>query len=118
MRHFIVTLSLRVAPGSIGEHLIGQHHTFVLDGYARGIFLLCGSLEPERGSVVIARAPTHQILTKLLEEDPLLKEGLAVYDLVEFVPEVFPHILNDWLWAGASQGRNGLPHDHLGGVPV
>lgn len=113
-----MTLSLCVAPGSIGEHLIGQHHALVQDGYDRGVFLLYGALESEMGSVAIARAPSHQVLTQFLEEDPLLKEGLAAYDLVEFVPEVFPHILNDWLWAGASQGRNGLPYENLGGVPV
>ncbi len=118
MRHFIVTLSFGVAPVSIGEHLIGQHHALVQDGYDLGIFLLYGPLESATGSVAIARAPNHQVLTQFLEEDPLLKEGLAAYDLVEFIPEVFPHVLNDWLWAGASQWRDGLPRENLGGVPV
>ncbi len=73
------------------------HFSFLDHAYAKGVYVLSGRREPRNGAVILARSESRQALVALLEEDPFIKEGMAQFEIYEFIPgrssEEFQHLL-------------------------
>ncbi|MGE4421841.1 MAG: YciI family protein [Pseudodesulfovibrio sp.] len=82
---FILRLTY-VKPLSEIDRLIPPHREYLAKYYASGNFLFSGRQEPRTGGVIIARAGSRAEVEALIKEDPFLIEGVAEYEIVEFVP--------------------------------
>ncbi|HNX31384.1 MAG TPA: hypothetical protein PKM35_07240 [Holophaga sp.] len=97
MKHYVVTCTLRIPIESVGEDLLDQHLAMMQKGYEEGYILLYGPLEPENGTLAIARVESPAALGRALASDPLLAAGIASYDFREFIPIRFPSSLSGWV---------------------
>ncbi|MCJ2165654.1 MULTISPECIES: YciI family protein [unclassified Pseudodesulfovibrio] len=84
---FILNLTY-VKPLSEIDRLIPAHITYLKEHYASGQFLFSGRREPRTGGVIVARAGSLAEVQGIIAEDPFLREGVAEYDIVEFLPSM------------------------------
>jgi uncharacterized protein YciI len=84
---FILHLTY-VKPLSEVDRLIPPHVEYLEKNYAAGKFLFSGRRVPRTGGVIIARAGARAEVEELIKEDPFLVEGVAEYEIVEFVPSM------------------------------
>lgn len=82
---FILHLTY-VKPLAEIDRLIPPHREYLAKFYASGNFLFSGRREPRTGGVIIAKAGSRAEVEAIIREDPFLIEGVAEYEIVEFVP--------------------------------
>lgn len=82
---FIVSLTYTCDLSEIDEHL-DAHVAFLKKEYELGNFLASGRKVPRTGGVILAKTTTLEELSSILDQDPFHKEGLARYDIQEFIP--------------------------------
>jgi uncharacterized protein YciI len=68
------------------DRLLEPHVRFLDEAYAQGIFLASGRRVPRTGGVILDSAESRAILEAVLTNDPFCQEGVATYDIIEFVP--------------------------------
>lgn len=81
---FVIDLTYTVDLTEVEVHL-ASHRDFLQRQYDAGIFLASGRKEPRTGGVILAtgdRSTVHQVLA----EDPFNREGVASYEVTEFLP--------------------------------
>ena len=82
---FIVLLEFSAAKDRASEFMEG-HKEWLERGFADGVFLLAGSLEPGRGGGILAN---HTSLTDLqcrVKDDPFLAENIVTAEILEISP--------------------------------
>ncbi len=84
---FIVELTY-IQPLSIVDNFVGEHRAFLERHYATGQFLLSGRKEPRTGGFILANAASRDALEAILQEDPFQREGIAQYQVTEFLPSM------------------------------
>jgi uncharacterized protein YciI len=77
-----------VKPLSEVDRLIPPHVEYLKKHYAAGEFLFSGRREPRTGGVIVARAGSRAEVEAIIKEDPFLVEGVAEYEIVEFLPSM------------------------------
>ena len=82
---FIVSLTYTCDLKDIDAHL-EAHISYVHDQYASGHFIASGRKVPRTGGIILAQAASRDELDSILMLDPFYKEGLANYDVQEFIP--------------------------------
>ncbi|MET9615327.1 YciI family protein [Kitasatospora indigofera] len=68
------------------DALLPEHYEFVDRNMAAGVFLLTGRRVPRTGGVILARADNRETIEKVIAEDPFLRTGAVVYDVIEIEP--------------------------------
>jgi len=63
-----------------------EHAAWLDEQYAAGIFLASGRKVPRTGGVILADGPDRATVEALVETDPLWRDGLASYEVTEFLP--------------------------------
>ena len=97
MKHYILTCHFKAPMHAIGEHLISQHLALLQEGYEQGYILMYGPMEPENGTLAIARVESSHLLAVAMARDPLVASGIATFDFLEFIPMRFPMSLGGWV---------------------
>ncbi|MCE0496110.1 YciI family protein [Vibrio salinus] len=82
---FIVSLTY-VCELTKVDQFVGEHRDYLDKQYASGVFLASGRKEPRNGGVILANAESRAKLDVLLEQDPFYQNGVAKYDVIEFIP--------------------------------
>jgi uncharacterized protein YciI len=82
---FLVVLRLSNAKSRAGE-LMQAHNEWIKRGFADGVLLLAGSLQPGLGGVVIADRITRADLEQRLQSDPFIAHDVVNVDLLEVSP--------------------------------
>ncbi|RDI37588.1 YciI family protein [Aquicella lusitana] len=82
---FIVALEYKVPLEQVENHL-EAHRAFLKECYAKNIFITSGRKEPRTGGVIIASTKDKQTLEEVLAKDPFKKNGIADYQITEFIP--------------------------------
>ncbi|MBY4675334.1 YciI family protein [Marinobacterium arenosum] len=77
-----------VKPLSEVDRFVGEHREFLERYYASGHFLLSGRKEPRSGGVILARADNRQAIEQIVRQDPFSREGIAEYQIVEWLPSM------------------------------
>lgn len=70
------------------ELFVTEHREFLQRYYASGHFLLSGPQQPRTGGVIIARGATRAEIEEIIRHDPFHREGIARYEIVEFLPKM------------------------------
>jgi uncharacterized protein YciI len=68
------------------DRLIDGHKAYLERNYAAGRFIVSGRREPRTGGVILARAASTADIEAVIAEDPFSQEGVAEYQVVEFLP--------------------------------
>lgn len=82
---FIFSLTY-VKPLSEVERLLPAHIQFLDEHYKKHLFMCSGRKIPRRGGVILCNCVDMVEAKAIMEKDPFYKEGLAQYDIIEFVP--------------------------------
>ena len=97
MKHFFLNVSLKASQESIGSRKCLEHEMHFRAGFSLGLFLFYGPRNPPDGFIAVARAESRQTLDWFLKGDPLLSEGMATVEILEFQPAGFKWLLNEWM---------------------
>ena len=69
----------------------GFNHAKIAEGVADGTFLVSGPQVPRTGGAILATGTSRTQIEELVETDPLVREGAASYEVVEFLPTRGPY---------------------------
>ena len=59
---------------------------FLNEQYELGNFIASGRKVPRTGGIILSKVESKSELEKIIEKDPFKINGLADYDLTEFIP--------------------------------
>lgn len=82
---YIIFLRISAPKSELGPHLPG-HKQWIDQGFADGVFLLVGSLQPPPGGCVIAYNLSREALEARLAQDPFVAHNLAQVEIQEVSP--------------------------------
>jgi uncharacterized protein YciI len=82
---FIFSLTY-VKPLSEVERLLPAHFQFLDEYYKKHLFMCSGRKIPRTGGVILCNCADMVEAKAIMEKDPFYKEGIAQYDIIEFVP--------------------------------
>lgn len=82
---FIIFLRLTDRKDQAGQFMDG-HKAWIKRGFAEGVFLLAGSLEPALGGSILAHQTTPAALQQRVNEDPFVAEGIVTAEIHELDP--------------------------------
>lgn len=85
---FVVILTY-VKPTEQVDSLLAAHCEFMQLAYDAGSFLMSGPRHPRHGGVILAKAENREAVLKVLEHDPFYQNGIAEYQIIEFIPNRF-----------------------------
>lgn len=81
---FVLSLTY-TAPVERIDALLEEHIAWLDQGYAQGTFLASGRKVPRIGGIILAVATSRTALEKYVAADPLTREGVADYEIAEFL---------------------------------
>ena len=81
---FIVTLTFQ--DQAAAEALQDAHRAYLREQHANGIYLMSGPLRSGDGLLVVAESESRADIEQALARDPLLANGAAACQIVEFTP--------------------------------
>ncbi|HEY7629114.1 MAG TPA: YciI family protein [Thermoleophilaceae bacterium] len=82
---FLIVLTY-VKPLEEVDKLLDDHLAYLDRHYAEGRFLLSGARVPRNGGVILSRGDSKEELDVVVATDPLISEGVATYELLQFQP--------------------------------
>ena len=82
---FIFSLTY-VKPLSEVERFLPAHIQFLDEHYKKNLFMCSGRKIPRTGGVILCNCADIVEARSIMEKGPFNKEGIAQYDIIEFVP--------------------------------
>ena len=75
-----------VKPVSEVERFLPLHIDFLDEHYKKNLFLCSGRKVPRTGGVILCNCRSREEAEAIMEKDPFYKEGIAKYEIIEFIP--------------------------------
>ncbi|WP_269582834.1 YciI family protein [Roseibium sp. Sym1] len=82
---YVVTLTFSEHKARAGELMEG-HKAWIQRGFDKGLFLMVGSLQPNRGGAILAHGTDKGTLEAFVAEDPFVIENVVSADILEITP--------------------------------
>ena len=82
---FIVSITYTSPLAEIDKR-ISEHIEFLNEHYRLGHFQLSGRKVPRTGGVILATVESRDVLDEILANDPINRDNLATYEVVQIVP--------------------------------
>jgi uncharacterized protein YciI len=82
---FIVLLSFSADKGKAGQ-LMDDHNQWLRRGFDDGVFVLAGSLQPNRGGGILAHNTSMADLQRRVNQDPFVAENVVTAEILEITP--------------------------------
>jgi uncharacterized protein YciI len=82
---FIVVLNFSHNKGRAGQFMEG-HKEWLKRGFDDGVFLLAGSLQPNRGGGIVAHNTSLPDLQSRVNDDPFVVENVVTAEILEITP--------------------------------
>ena len=82
---YIVLLKFAANKATAGDHMQG-HKDWLQQGFAKGHFLLSGSIVPGAGGAILANGVSKEDLDTIVNQDPFVKEGVVTAEIIEIEP--------------------------------
>jgi len=90
---FIVLLKFSDNKGQAGQFMDG-HNEWIKRGFADGVFLLVGSLQPNLGGGIVAHNTSLSDLQNRVNDDPFVAENVVSTEIIEISPAKADERLN------------------------
>ena len=71
---------------SQASHFMDGHKAWLQRGFADGVFLLLGNLEPNQGGAVVAHGTSLADLERRVKDDPFVAEGVVSAEILQITP--------------------------------
>ena len=97
---FVVLLEFSDNKPRAGQFM-DDHNAWLKRGLDDGVFLLAGSLQPNRGGALFAYNTTLEALQDRVDEDPLVAENVVTAEILEITPSKTAPLLDCLLDAPA-----------------
>ena len=82
---FVVLLKFSTNKAKASEFMDG-HNAWLKDGFAKGRFLLAGTIQPKLGGAKLAHNATLEQIQAMVNEDPFVYEGVVSAEIIEITP--------------------------------
>lgn len=82
---FIFNLTY-VKPISEVERFLPAHIQFLNEHYENHSFICSGRKVPRTGGIILCNCADVAKAKEIMEKDPFFKEGIAQYEVIEFIP--------------------------------
>lgn len=82
---FVIQLRFSTNRANAGQFMDG-HNAWLKDGFAKGIFLLAGTIQPKLGGAIFAHNSTIEQIQAFVKEDPFVAEGVVAAEIIEITP--------------------------------
>ncbi len=87
---YIVNLSY-IKPLDEVDALLEEHVEFLTRQYEKGIFIVSGRKVPRTGGIILVRNISLEELDSVFNEDPFMVNGIADYEVIQFIPTMMAH---------------------------
>lgn len=84
---FVVTLTFSDNK-SAAQQWMDDHNNWIRQGVEAGVFLLVGSLQPNRGGAILAQDISLERLQERIAQDPFVEHQVVQADILEISPKV------------------------------
>lgn len=68
------------------ERFLDAHREYLNKFYQSGDFIVSGRQVPRTGGIILCKAASREAAEKIFVQDPFHTNGIAEYQLIEFVP--------------------------------
>jgi len=82
---FVVTLTFAENREKAGEFMEG-HKAWIAEGFEKGLFLMVGSLQPNRGGCIFVHGADRDAVEAFVAEDPFVAEAIVSAEIMEVTP--------------------------------
>ncbi|WP_320175200.1 YciI family protein [Maridesulfovibrio sp.] len=82
---YILNLSY-IKPLENIDALLEEHIKFLEKYYKKGLFIASGRKVPRTGGIILTKNIGLEQLEKAINEDPFKREGVAEYEIIQFIP--------------------------------
>lgn len=82
---FVVLLKFSTNKANASQFMDG-HNSWLKDGFAKGTFLLAGTIQPKLGGAILAHSATHEEMQAIVKEDPFVSENVVTAEIIEITP--------------------------------
>lgn len=82
---FIIQLKFSTNKANASQFMNG-HNAWLKDGFAKGTFLLAGTIQPKLGGAILAHNATLDQIQAIVKEDPFVTEGVVTAEIIEITP--------------------------------
>ncbi|PKH52002.1 GTP cyclohydrolase [Tenacibaculum sp. Bg11-29] len=82
---FIINITYKTELEKVDQFL-NEHVKFLDEQYKLGNFLVSGRKTPRTGGIILSKIKSKTALERIIKKDPFNINGLANYELTEFVP--------------------------------
>lgn len=82
---FVIMLRFAANKALAGQFMDG-HKSWIRQGFADGVFLLTGSLQPNQGGGILAHNSSLEDLQARVNDDPFVAEGVVSAEIIELSP--------------------------------
>lgn len=82
---FVVLLKFSANKANASQFMDG-HNSWLKEGFAKGIFLLAGTIQPKLGGAILAHNVTLEQIQVITKEDPFVSEGVVTAEIIEITP--------------------------------
>ena len=82
---FIILLKFSDNKSQAGQYMAG-HKEWIQRGFADGVFLVVGSLQPNQGGAILAHNATLEALQSRVNDDPFVAGNVVTADILEIEP--------------------------------
>ena len=66
--------------------MLPAHISYLEENYNTKKFICSGRKNPRIGGIILCNCATKQEAEQIMEQDPFLREKIARYEIIEFVP--------------------------------
>jgi len=71
------------------DRFLQAHRDYLAEHYAAGDFIASGPQNPRVGGVIMIKASDRDAVNTIISQDPFNINGIADYQIVEFIPTLF-----------------------------
>jgi uncharacterized protein YciI len=82
---FLIQLRFSTNKANAGQFMDG-HNAWLKGGFAKGIFLLTGTIQPKLGGAILAHNATLEQVKEIVKQDPFVIEGVVAAEIIEITP--------------------------------
>lgn len=82
---FVIILKYKKSLEEVMKNL-DAHIAFLNKYYTQNKFICSGRQEPRTGGIIMCKAKDKSEVNSMILEDPFYKNGIADYEIIEFVP--------------------------------
>ncbi len=82
---FVVLLKFSANKANASQFMDG-HNSWLKDGFAKGTFLLAGTIQPKLGGAILAHNATLEQIQVIVKEDPFVAQDIVTAVIIEITP--------------------------------